>query len=81
MLVGCPDGDGESDDCGDGGDKFAGDWPVDGANGAFVLDCAKAILTQLAIVAKPIAIIAETSRIPIILDYVDYTKIQLIYVA
>ena len=43
----------------DGGDRFDGDWPVDGENGMFGLNCAKVILTELAIVAIPITIIAK----------------------
>ena len=40
----------------DGGDRFDGDWPVDGMKGVFVLNCAKAILIQLTIDAMQIAI-------------------------
>lgn len=43
----------------DGGDRFDGDWPVDGENGMFGLNCAKVILTELSIVAIPITIIAK----------------------
>ena len=39
-------------------------------NGMFGLNCAKAILIQLAIVAIPIAIIADTKRMPISLTHI-----------
>jgi hypothetical protein len=48
----------------DGGDRFDGDWPVDGENGMFGLNCAKEILTELAIVEIPITIIAEIKMMP-----------------
>ena len=43
----------------DGGDSVDGGWPVDGENGMFGLNCAKAMLIELAIVAIPIAIIVD----------------------
>ena len=48
----------------DGGDRFDGDWPVDGENGIFELNCAKVILTELAIVVIPITIIAKIKMLP-----------------
>lgn len=61
------------DDCVDGGDGADGGdnaddegWPVDGTNGIFVLDCAKATLIQLAIVTIPMAIIAKTRKTAIV---------------
>jgi hypothetical protein len=48
----------------DGGDRFDGDWPVDGENGMFELNCADAILTELAIVVIPITIIAKIKMLP-----------------
>jgi hypothetical protein len=59
------DGDGVNDGDGvdgvdvDGGDSVDGGWPVDGENGTFGLNCAKAMLIELAIVAIPIAIIVD----------------------
>ena len=47
-FVKCPvQGNDDGDDDGNGGDND--DWPVDGTKGVFVLNCAKAILTQLTI--------------------------------
>ena len=43
----------------DGGDSVDGGWPVDGENGMFGLNCAKAMLIELTIVAIPIAIIVD----------------------
>jgi hypothetical protein len=69
-LVGGGD---DSDDGIDGGDSDDGGWPVDGMNGMFELNCAKAMLIQLAIVAIPIAIIVETKRMPFIFySYILY---------
>ena len=48
----------------DGGDSDDGDWPVDGENGMFGLNCAKAILIELASVAIPIAIIVNIKMMP-----------------
>jgi hypothetical protein len=64
------DGDvdgGDGSDCGDGvdgGDSDVGAWPVDGENGMFGLNCAKAILKELDIAAIPITIIVDIKMMP-----------------
>ena len=49
----------EAGDDVDGGDSVDEGWPVDGEYGMLGLNCAKAMLIELAIVAIPIAIIVE----------------------
>lgn len=53
------DDDGDDGDDVDGGDSVDEGWPVDGEYGMLGLNCAKAMLIELAIVAIPIAIIVE----------------------
>lgn len=48
----------------DGGDSDDEDPPVDGEYGVFGLNCAKAMLIELAIVAIPIAIIVDIKMTP-----------------
>ena len=57
--AGAVDGDGDGVEGVEGVEGVDGGWPVDGENGTFGLNCAKAMLIALAIVVIPIAIIVD----------------------